>query len=195
MLLFISGGAKNGKSYWAQCLAKAQCRKQEEDTLYYIATMISADQEDQARIARHRQEREGWGFITVEQPTHIERILENCNASGSFLLDSVTALLANEMFPSTGESDLAAGEHVISGLNMVCREVKNLVLVSDDIYSDAMIYDEYTEAYRKALAGIDKTLAALCDIVLEVVYGQAVVHKGRSLFGEFEEQAHSMPGR
>ena len=54
----------------------------------------------------------------------------------------------------------------------------NTVLVSDFIYSDAMLYDPLTEAYRRALAHIDRRLARCCDNVLEIVCGQVIVHKG-----------------
>ena len=71
MRIFISGGCKNGKSYYAQRLAKAQCIG---NGLYYIATMKPVDAEDDERIARHRRERDGFGFTTVEQPFDIENI-------------------------------------------------------------------------------------------------------------------------
>ena len=63
MRIFITGGCKNGKSYYAQTLAKAQ----QGLPLYYVATMEPRDEEDRLRIARHLKEREGWGFVTVEQ--------------------------------------------------------------------------------------------------------------------------------
>ena len=54
MSVFISGGCKNGKSFYAQRIAKAGGAP-----LYYIATMIPHDEEDLARIRRHRDERAG----------------------------------------------------------------------------------------------------------------------------------------
>ena len=63
MTIFLSGGAKNGKSTWAQRFAK---QLQGEGPLYYLATMIPHDEEDEQRIRRHLQERDGWGFTTVE---------------------------------------------------------------------------------------------------------------------------------
>lgn len=39
------------------------------------------------------------------------------DAGGVFLLDSVTALLANEMFPPDGPPDLCAGERVKADLD------------------------------------------------------------------------------
>jgi len=98
MRIFISGGCKNGKSYYAQHLAQAQKTELKNNSLYYIATMKPIDREDDERIERHRQERKGWGFTTVEQAIDIENILNKCDIRGSFLLDSLTALLANEMF-------------------------------------------------------------------------------------------------
>ncbi|MCL2126458.1 MAG: bifunctional adenosylcobinamide kinase/adenosylcobinamide-phosphate guanylyltransferase [Oscillospiraceae bacterium] len=175
MRILISGGCKNGKSYFAQRLAS----EQGAHPLYYVATMRSVDSEDDARIERHRAERDGWGYITIEQPTNIEEILSKCDHAGSFLLDSLTALLANEMFPSYENANAGAAEDIILGLRRVLRETENIVIVSDYIYSDAAIYDPLTELYRKSLAAIDREAARLCDVVLEIAYTGAIVHKGK----------------
>lgn len=66
--------------------------------LYYLATMVPRDEEDRIRISRHRQERMSMGFETVEIGRNIIDALDRCDPEGSFLLDSLTALLANEMF-------------------------------------------------------------------------------------------------
>ena len=185
MKIFISGGCKNGKSYYAQHLAKAQ----QADSLYYIATMKSVDSEDDERIMRHRKERDGWGFTTLEQPVDIENILQKCDRYGSFLLDSLTALLANEMFlPPDWKLNEKAAEKIICGLSQILDNIGNIVIVSDYIYSDAYIYDELTEKYRKSLAEIDRAAAKACDVVLEIAYTSAIVHKGREVFGEIYEK-------
>ena len=49
MNVFISGGAKNGKSTYAQTLAYDMAKEQ-KCPLYYVATMIPHDDEDRARI-------------------------------------------------------------------------------------------------------------------------------------------------
>ena len=59
MDIFISGGCKNGKSYYAQELARAMAMEKKVP-LYYLATMDAVDEEDEERILRHRREREGW---------------------------------------------------------------------------------------------------------------------------------------
>jgi adenosylcobinamide kinase/adenosylcobinamide-phosphate guanylyltransferase len=174
MRVFISGGCKNGKSYFAQRLAKAR----QADHLYYIATMSPADPEDEERISRHRGEREGWGFTTVEQPVDIEKILDVCHHGGSFMLDSVTALLANEMFPPCGKINHNAAEKVTRGLTKVLERIESIVVVSDYIYSDAVIYHPLTEMYRKSLAGIDRAISSICGAVLEAAYTSVIAYKG-----------------
>ena len=54
MRYFLSGGSKSGKSMLGQRLARDMAAG---GPLYYIATMIPRDEEDQARIRRHLQER------------------------------------------------------------------------------------------------------------------------------------------
>ena len=175
MSVFISGGCKSGKSLYAQRVARAGGRP-----LYYIATMIPRDAEDEARVRRHRHERAGWGFQTIECGRNILSCLKNVDCRGSFLLDSVTALLANEMFSANG-MDPAAPGRVAGELVEFARRAPGTVLVSDFIYSDALIYDEWTEAYRRGLAEIDRALAGACDCVIEMACGVPIVHKERLL--------------
>jgi adenosylcobinamide kinase/adenosylcobinamide-phosphate guanylyltransferase len=184
MRIFISGGCKNGKSYYAQHLAKAQ----QTNALYYIATMKSADTEDDERIVRHRRERDGWGFTTVEQPADIAKLLLTCDPGGSFLFDSLTALLANEMFLPDGSVCEGAADKIADGLVQVLDAVENIVVVSDYLYGDAMIYDRLTELYRKSLAQLDCAAAKHCDVVLEVAYTNVVVHKGGAVFREMAQR-------
>ncbi|WP_419822398.1 bifunctional adenosylcobinamide kinase/adenosylcobinamide-phosphate guanylyltransferase [Anoxybacterium hadale] len=178
MNVFISGGCKNGKSYFAQSLAKRLAA--ENRPLYYIATMHPVDGEDHARILRHREERQGWGFSTIEKSTEIGSMEADFN--GSFLLDSVTALLSNEMFQRDGTIDTEAHVRIADELMQLTQKSSSMVLVSDYIYSDAERYDELTELYRKGLAWIDRALAQICDVVIEVAYGRIQIIKGPADF-------------
>ncbi len=175
MKIFISGGCKNGKSYFAQSIAK-QLAEESGGPLYYIATMIPHDDEDRARIKRHIEDREGWGFETIEQGRNIKEIFDKASEKGTFLLDSVTALLANEMFDS-GDIHTEAYLKIAEELEFIAGRASNIVFVSDYIYSDADIYDELSEAYRSGLGYIDRALAGMCDRVTEVAYGQLFDYK------------------
>ena len=194
MNVLISGGCKNGKSYYAQKLARDRARELGKP-LYYIATMIPRDEEDRARIRRHLAERDGWGFETLEQPTDLTALLEDpqVDKSGVFLLDSVTAILENEMFrrvetaetvgqnAETAETtetteffyDETARDRVKADMTAFAKATGNTVFVSDGIYGDLGEYSESTEDYRKALAAVDRALAETCDQVIEITYGIA----------------------
>ena len=205
MIIFISGGAKNGKTTLGQDLAVQLAASSNADLgccggvagaagadesfenccsavapHYYVATMIPADSEDHERIRRHIEDREGMGFETIEVGRNILSCLETADCGGTFLLDSVTALLLNELFPDpvSCEMDIAAAEQCADDVAAFAKMVKNAVIISDYIYSDAARYDEVTEVYRSCLAAIDRKLAAAADTVIEVSAGNIFVHKG-----------------
>lgn len=207
MNVFISGGCKNGKSMYAQKLAKAMAEKKSVP-LYYLATMRPVDDEDLRRIDRHVEERRGWGFTTIEQSCNICACLEEVSHSplehgdsedrehsdsenqagsrafktidkkGVFLLDSVTALLSNEMFSTEGDFDPHAPQRVAEDLVKFAELTGNTVFVSDYIYGEAVQYDDITEAYRRGLAFIDRRLAEVCQKVSEVSFGNVIEYKG-----------------
>ena len=174
MTVFISGGAKNGKSTLAQDVTVALSKGGKR---YYVATMISTGAEDDERIRRHIADRDGLGFETVEC---FRDILSIADPEGTYLVDSVTALIQNALFPveKNYEMDLAAARQCAEDLAAFASSVKNVVFVSDYIYSDAQRYDETTEAYRQCLAEADRRLAKICDTVVEVAAGQRILYKG-----------------
>ncbi len=177
MNVFISGGCKNGKSMFAQNITKEMAEKSGRK-LYYVATMIPTDDEDRARILRHIDERDGWGYETIEIGRNIcDCLTEEIDAGGVFLLDSVTALLSNEMFLPDGTCNFEAGKKVAKDLLAFGEKTGSTVFVSDYIYSDGRVFDQYTENYREALAYVDKALAKACDRVVEVAYGHIYYHK------------------
>lgn len=180
MNVFVSGGSKSGKSDLAQ---ESAVKLSHGGPLYYVATMIPYDGEDRARVARHVAGREGMGFVTLELGREVQRCLELAPPNASFLVDSVTALLLNEMYPDgADDADPRAAERCIRGLLEIADRAENAVFVSDYIYSDARRYDSFTEKYRRDLARIDRALAEKCDAVFELTAGLVTVHKGERLF-------------
>ena len=163
MKAFISGGAKNGKTTLGQDLAVYLAAGEKH---YYVATMISADAEDDERIRRHIADRAGLEFETIECPRRILSCLDTADQ--------------NEIFPPEKNYalDLPAAERCARELLEFVRSVRSVVLVSDYIFSDAGEYDPMTEQYRRALAGIDRRLARECDTVVELAAGRRIVHKG-----------------
>lgn len=177
MLVLIVGGAKSGKSHYAQDVTLALAKGGKH---YYIATMIPVDKEDRRRIKAHLADREGLGFETVEAPVNLPACLSKVDKNAAFLLDSTTALFMNEYYPdhSTWKPDRSAAKRTARDILKFSKEVENLVVVSDNIYADAFSYDESTENYRRGLAHIDAELAKHADAVVEMVFGNPVMHKG-----------------
>ena len=207
MTVFVSGGCKNGKSSFAEELAcwlrglegfserahNVRPYEGSDRPLYYLATMISTDNEDDERIKRHQDQRAGMGFATIEAGRDILAATEHCN--GTLLLDSITALLANEMFGIgwDGELRLLAYIKVADDVVRLLDRFESAVVVSDYIYSDAMLYDDLTEEYRRGLAYVDRELARRCDAVVEVCQGQVIGHKNDSRLETYLSIAQSTP--
>ena len=177
MTVFISGGAKCGKSSFAQDLTMALAKGGKH---YYVATLIPSGSEDDDRIKRHLADRDGMGFETVECFRNIMDCLKTADKDGVFLVDSVTSLIQNSLFPveKNYEMDISAANRCADELVEFAGTVRHAVFVSDYIYSDAERYSESTEMYRKCLADIDRRLAKICDTVIEVSAGQFTIHKG-----------------
>ena len=173
MKILISGGCKNGKTALALKIAEKLGKNRKR---YYVAAMIPYDDEDRARIKRHIAEREGRGFITLEIGRDIASCLQDEN--GVYLIDSVTALLTNEMFLPDGTVDTASEKRCTDGLLTVACKAHDAIFVTDDIFSDAERYDEITEAYRISLAALNRALAKECDTVIELCAGNMIIHKG-----------------
>lgn len=177
MTILLSGGSKSGKSDLAQELALALAQGEPH---YYVATMLPMDAEDQARIRSHLARREGMDFQTIECGRHILSCLEGADAGGTFLLDSVTALLSNELFPPERgyQLDEAAGARCQRELIRFAQSAQNAVFVTDAIHADAGRYDPVTESYRRRLGAIGCVLARICDTVIEMTAGNIILHKG-----------------
>lgn len=177
MTVLAVGGSKSGKSAFAQELA---VKLSGDGKRYYVATMIPADGEDRERIRRHVADRAGMGFETLEQGRNILECLNRADSRGTFLLDSVTALLMNEMYPdpATWKMDPGAGERTAKSLAAFAGKIQNGVFVADDLSGDPVVYDPETETFRRWLARCQRGLAAVCDAVVEVTGGNPLIWKG-----------------
>lgn len=173
MKVFVSGGCKNGKSTTACRLAMQLARG---GPMYYVATMIPRDEEDQARIAYHVRRRKGLGFQTIEWGRDIHR----CplpKRGATVLLDSVTALVQNETFSDDGvftPRQIQTAHQLLE----FADGAANVIFISDYLYSDAGCYDRLTKEYCRALAYVDRFLVNACDTVVELCTGNLTVHKG-----------------
>lgn len=168
MIVFISGGCKNGKTKLGLDIA---CALSKSNKKYYLATMVPFDSEDNERIENHKKERVNLGFETIEKAIDVGNIY--LDKDGTYLLDATTSLLLNETFEAE-KKNLDINEvhkKIIDDLKPLINNTKNLIIISDYIYSDGVIYNDYTESFKKNLAYIDKWVASKSDVVIERVVG------------------------
>ena len=181
MIVFICGGSKSGKSSLAQNISRALIK---DKPLYYIATMIPSDNEDKEKIRLHIEDRADMGFETVECGRNILSVTDSTDIEGTFMLDSVTALLTNEMYGNfaTKGVDASAGQRCAADIKSLAETVKNIVIVSDYIFSDGNSYDKDTELFTESLACIGNSIAQYADVVMEMNFGNATIHKGKNIY-------------
>lgn len=171
MVYLIIGGSGSGKSEFAENC----CEHLTEGKKMYIATMEPHDAESYVRIGRHRNMRAGKGFDTLECYTHLEEA--RVPAGSTVLLECLSNLAANEMFSEKGRKDTAA-DVISEGIRILAHKTKNLVIVTNEVFSDGVEYEEGSEEYRRVLAEVNAEAAEMADTVCEVVHGIPVLVKG-----------------
>ena len=193
MVILISGGCKNGKSSLAQKIA-CDLAENAETVPIYFATMIPCDTEDDLRIEKHRADRKNLGFETLECGKNIAE--KSAQITGRVVLfDSLTALVANEMFDSTDseftpEKSEKIAQKIQTELSEFCEKAGSVVFVSDAIFSDGKIYGETTEIYRRILAKTENFISKKSDCVCEMFAGQAILQKGDSAWKKLMKTKH-----
>ena len=169
MMILVTGGSKCGKSRYAESLFEGV-----EEQKYYIAAMRPYGEEALAAIARHRKMRAEKSFLTIEQYTDID--CAEIRSGGAVLLECMGNLLANEMF--CGDSVIDCTDKIIADVLRLHQKTKMLVIVTNQVGSDGIRYENGTAAYIAALGKINQALAEKADHAVECVYGIPVTVKG-----------------
>ena len=197
MFYLITGGSGSGKSEYAENLArklgKSTAPAPEAAPLYYIATMRVWDEEGRARVRKHWLQREGKGFLTLERFTDMEK-LELPEKEGIILLECLSNLTANEFYDRLGmESrnieemgsrtsfEALVSDKLVQEVLSLMAKCRHLVVVTNEVFSDGIIYDPETESYIRILAEVNCRLADKADSVTEVVCGLPNLLKGEAL--------------
>ena len=172
MLTLVTGGSGSGKSAFAEdrVLSFGDAQR------IYIATMHPFDEESHKRIERHQKMRAGKGFETVECYTGLKNV--KLPAGCVVLLECMSNLVANEMFEEQGAHDRTVSE-ITKGIENLLEQAAHVVIVTNEIFSDGIDYDEETKRYQSYLGKINQELAKRAKTVTEVVYGIPVERKNQ----------------
>ncbi|AYO32257.1 bifunctional adenosylcobinamide kinase/adenosylcobinamide-phosphate guanylyltransferase [Biomaibacter acetigenes] len=177
-ITFITGGARSGKSRFAERMAAESNQK-----VIYIATAQALDEEMAHRIALHRQRRPAV-WMTVEEPEYVSKALKNISGDGRLtdygvvLIDCLALLVSNWLplekaeNPETWE-DLR--EALLNEINVMIFEAgrmeRHVIIVSNEVGMGLVPEYPLGRLYRDLLGEVNQVVASSADEVYFMVSG------------------------
>ena len=124
-LTFVIGGARSGKSTFAELKAKEYSEK-----VLYIATAAVTDEAMADRVKKHREQRPAF-WQTLEMYSDFKTLINKAefNQSEVVLLDCITTMIGNYMVESKLDFDVCSIEEVNILENKITEEVFSLINV------------------------------------------------------------------
>ncbi|WP_025916272.1 bifunctional adenosylcobinamide kinase/adenosylcobinamide-phosphate guanylyltransferase [Herminiimonas sp. CN] len=177
----ILGGARSGKSAYAEDLALASGRE-----VVYIATGQAGDGEMALRIAHHRQQRpKSW--TTVEEPLALgDALLRWSTPERLLLVDCLTLWLSNLLFaagqdfPEVGSITPPPCFEVqrASFLQALQTVAGDVLLVSNEVGMGVVPFGAVTRWFADEAGRLNQAVAARCERVTLVAAGLPLALKG-----------------
>jgi len=166
--ILILGGARSGKSRFAQGLAGSLGGK-----VLFLATAEAGDEDMRRRIAAHRQSRPG-GWQIVEAPLGLsEAIKEHAGEAEIVIVDCITLLVSNIVLQPRRKA--SAEETVLKEIKALVKRMKELpptfILVSNEVGMGIVPDNELGREYRDCLGRANQILARHADEVYLLTAG------------------------
>jgi adenosylcobinamide kinase/adenosylcobinamide-phosphate guanylyltransferase len=169
---FVLGGARSGKSAYAQALAEAAAARVDGPPIM-IATAEPLDEEMAARIAQHRLER-GAGWRTVEAPLELAAAVRALQPGQAAVVDCLTLWLSNLIF---AERDVKGGtDELVAALADTRAEI---AVVSNEVGMSLVPEAALARTFRDAAGQLNRRVAQQADHAVVMFCGLGVVLKGR----------------
>lgn len=172
MIHVVIGGARSGKSRFAESLAK-QSKKQ----VVYVATATAGDDEMYQRIVQHQQDRPKiWQLI--EEPLNLADVVRANNSSSQVLIiECITLWLSNWL--CTYDKNLFLQEKA-DFLDAVSQSQSELVIVSNEVGSGIVPLGEMSRQFADQAGWMNQSLAEVAHQVTLVVAGCPLKLKSNS---------------
>jgi adenosylcobinamide kinase/adenosylcobinamide-phosphate guanylyltransferase len=170
-IIFITGGARSGKSRFAEELARQFLKPKA-----YLATAQALDVEMAERIRRHRENRPG-DWQTLEEPIKVAGCVEKEGARFNLiLLDCLTLWVSNLMMAGWAEAKiLEEGSRLLDA----CRQAQSsLILVGNEVGMGIVPENAQARLFRDLSGFIQQKVAREADEVYFMVSGIAQRIKG-----------------
>lgn len=170
MIVFVTGGARSGKSTYAEGRA---ARSGEPVT--YLATAVAFDTEMQDRIGRHRAERPAH-WVTVEEPLNVPAAVQHAETP-VLLLDCLSVWVNNLMFHDwTDAQILAATDDLVSAAR---NHAGTVILVTNEVGLGIVPDNALSRRYRDVLGWVNQRCAQASDEAYLLVSGLPLTLKGK----------------
>lgn len=181
MIHFILGGARSGKSNFAEATALSLANKSNKHAVY-IATATPFDDEMNARISKHQQDRADT-FQLIESPLALSSTLNQAIAENVYLLDCLTLWLNNVIFSQqtlTNDEDKAAIEvHVEQQIELFVRTLTqkfsskalDIIIVSNEVGLGVVPMGESTRLFVDYCGWLNQKVAEVAQKVTLITAG------------------------
>jgi adenosylcobinamide kinase/adenosylcobinamide-phosphate guanylyltransferase len=176
-LTLILGGARSGKSTFAEMLAGKRAGR-----VTYIATAQVMDEEMARRIQEHRRRRPGH-WRTLEIPTRVGETLHGQRLDTELvLLDCLTVLVSNRLLEAAGavdepdedEAAQAVDAEVDALLEVIAASAASWIVVSNEVGMGLVPPYPLGRLYRDLLGRANRRMADAADEVYLTFAGLAV---------------------
>jgi adenosylcobinamide kinase/adenosylcobinamide-phosphate guanylyltransferase len=164
-LTLVLGGARSGKSRFAQGAAEALAWRRRVAPVY-VATGEPGDEEMAERIARHRADR-GPDWRTVEAPLALAEALADLDEGDVAVVDCLTLWLANSMAHAEGH---AARLEALPSALAACRA--RLWVISNEVGWGIVPDNPLARRFRDEAGLLHQHVAAVAEETLLIVAGQ-----------------------
>jgi adenosylcobinamide kinase/adenosylcobinamide-phosphate guanylyltransferase len=159
--LLVLGGARSGKSAYAQRLAEAHGPQR-----LYLATATAGDEEMAERIARHQRDR-GQGWTTLEEPLEIAAALAaQAHAGRVVVVDCLTLWLSNLMLAGRDP-----GPAVAALAGSIVQLAGPAILISNEVGMGIVPDNRIGREFRDWQGRANREIGAACDAVIFVAAG------------------------
>ncbi len=176
--ILIIGGARSGKSHFAQELAP----KLGEPVLF-VATAEAGDEEMRRRIEEHQRSRPA-AWSTLEVTTHIgSQIVQNIGGAKVVIVDCITLLVNNifnqHSYQTDEQIDTSLVEkEVASEINelveCINRVDASFIMVTNEVGTGLVPVSKVSRLYRDLLGKANQILAERTDEIYLMVAGLPV---------------------
>lgn len=176
-IVFVTGGAKSGKSAFAESL----CIERNDKT-GYIATSIPFDDEMKEKVRLHKERRPS-NWTTYEIYEDVFKIIENVSKEcDTVMLDCITLMVNNLMFKyDMNPQDLSneelekMDEYIFNQFEKLIEEIRStnlyFVFVTNEIGMGVVPANKLSRIYANTAGKINQYVASHSDDVYLVISG------------------------